>query len=187
MLQIPRIDGTSPISNILKNFNTFNNIPPKIGTNFTWMKGRKVDRKKYYQKIPFLFNLQWSTTFLSCFRNCVFTNNLKETNNPSLSCDIRCMISILKVDGDHTATAASLHTNTMTLYWKVSLGEWREEIISTLHLRSCIMGSKDRAEDGQRWQVMERSQSQGQWSEHWGKHIVCNAIVTSIKSLLQCY
>ena len=127
MLQIPRIDGASPISNILKNFNAFDNIPPKIGTNFTWMKRRKVDRKKYYQKIPFLFNLQWSTTFLSCFRNCVFTNNLKETNNPSLSCDIRCMISILKVDGDHTATAASLHTNTMTLYWKVSLGEWREE------------------------------------------------------------
>ena len=58
-------------------------------------------------------------------------------------------------------------------------------MISTLYLRSCIMGSTDRAEDGQRWQVMERSRSQGQWSAHWGTHIVCRAIVTSITALLQ--
>ena len=35
MLQIPRIDGDSPISNILKNFNAFNKIPLKITTIFT--------------------------------------------------------------------------------------------------------------------------------------------------------
>ena len=86
------------------------------------------------------------------------------------------MISILKVDGDHTSGPASRHPSIQTQlesiggWWmKVSLGEWRKEIITSLHLRSSmvqlrsIMGSSGHGPGaGQRWQVMDRSRSQGQ-------------------------
>ena len=69
----------------------------------------------------------------------------------------------------------------MILYWKVSLGEWKEEIISTLHLRSCIMGSLGWSEMAGNGAEPEPRPVSGQ---HSGGHVVCTDIVTSITSLL---
>lgn len=119
------------------------------------------------------------------------------------------MISILKVDRDHRTIAASrhpsiqIHRENIGGWWKVSLGEWRKEIITSLHLRSSmvqrspgIMGSSgQRPGAGQRWQVMDQSRSQGQPESatamlgsvvrRVGTYIMCITSIPSITSLLQ--
>ena len=60
MLQIPRIDGDSPISNILKNFNAFNKIPPKLPRfSHEWKEGGETGKnilpvsKRFHSFPPF--------------------------------------------------------------------------------------------------------------------------------------